>query len=227
MSLGSIFSGVVQASLQLGIGSNIIKPQRGIYNIVLPDGSTLPDITPQLVEQERSTDQMEITTNPIEVGAPVSDHAYKVPAVVEVRIWWSNSPSNTSLYGTISGAAALNPAIRQALDLYNEFTSLQSILSGSATSQMATIYAQLLKVQAQKGLFTLYTGKRIYDQMVIKTLTQTTNKMTENSLEIVLTCQQLIIVNTQTATLSKALQKYARKTASPVSKGKISLKQVN
>lgn len=44
-----------------------------------------------VTEREEHRDQLYITEHPVEVGASISDHAYKRPAEVQLRLGWSNS----------------------------------------------------------------------------------------------------------------------------------------
>jgi len=222
----SNFEGFVNAAIQIGVDALIVKPQRGIYNITFPDGTTVDDIIPQIVEEERGTDRMEITRHPIELGAPLSDHAYKEPAEIDVRLWWSNSPNSGGFLDQAVGAASLNTNVRRAVNVYEQIASAQSLLNGSNVDQLSAVYNALLALQAKRAMFTLYTGKRIYQNMAIKTLVQETTKQTENSLQVVMTCEQLIIVQSQSAATPPALQKYARKTAQRVNKGTKALKKV-
>ena len=195
------FSGFVNAAFQIGIQSFLIKPKRGITNITLDDGSTLPDIAAQAVVEEQHDDDLEITDHPVEQGAAITDHAFKRPAKVTLTLGWSNSPS-------------------LAAQIISAGTAAQSSLNGSQIEQIKTVYQNLLKLQSSRAMFTLYTGKRVYSNMVCKTLSTSTTSKTENSFVVTLVCQQIIVVNTQTVTLAKSVQKNPSQTASPVNKGR-------
>lgn len=56
------------------------------------------------------------------------------------------------------------------------------------------IYQQLLDLQASREPFTIVTPKRIYSNMLLTTLSMTTNKQTENALAIHAAYQQVILV---------------------------------
>jgi hypothetical protein len=73
-------------------------------------------------------------------------------------------------------------------------------LSGIAGNDVNGIYAKLLAIKSQRQIFDLYTGKRKYSNMLIKTLITETDFKTANSLPITMTCKQIILVNTGTAT---------------------------
>jgi hypothetical protein len=48
---------------------------------------------------------------------------------------------------------------------------------------------------------TIYTGKRVYRNMLIKSLATTTDAKTENSLIIRIGCKQILMAQTQTVTV--------------------------
>lgn len=65
-----------------GLGIGLFKPARSIGTIV-----------PEVTIEEQGRDDLEITRHPIETGAPITDHAFKLPAEVIVRCGWSESGS--------------------------------------------------------------------------------------------------------------------------------------
>ena len=54
--------------------------------IVFPEGF-LADVT----VEERHSDELRVTENPVEQGAAITDHAFKVPARLTLRVGFSNS----------------------------------------------------------------------------------------------------------------------------------------
>lgn len=58
-------------------------------------------------------------------------------------------------------------------------------------------YQALLALQASRIPFTVVTGKRIYNNMLFKSLVQTTDKNTENCLAITAEFKEIIIVNVE------------------------------
>jgi hypothetical protein len=73
------------------------------------------------------------------------------------------------------------------------------------TSFLNTIYAQLLSLKTAITLFTVYTGKRVYKNMLIQTISETTDKDTENILIVRLHFREIIIVSTQTVAISSGI----------------------
>lgn len=222
------YSGFVQAGLQIGLNSILVKPKRGLFNIITGDNTSLDDIIANATIEENHHDELEITEHPVEQGAPISDHAFKRPAEVTLHIAWSNSPNkdNGLISAGVGALAANSPAFRtisNAAGIISEAITVgnlvQASLNGAAVNQMADIYAKLLKLQGTKALFDLYTGKRVYQNMMCKILTTPTDYKTENSLFITMVCRQIIITSTQTVQLPKADQADPSATASPINKG--------
>jgi hypothetical protein len=130
-------------------------PSGGLYFVA--------DVT----ESEEHRDELYITEHPIEAGANISDHAYKRPAQVQLRLGWSNSaPFNFDPY------------------------------------YINSIYLDLLKFQADRAPFTLYTGKRVYQNILMQSLVVETDETSEWALRVEMSLQQVFIVNTQTTTIS-------------------------
>lgn len=180
---------------------------------------------------ERHVDEMEITDHPVQQGATISDHAYKRPAEVMLEVSWSNSPQGStgsilgdvkqaliqklsgSFQNQLSGAAANaiggsaigNLAVAKLAEMLgngNAFFGAQvNSGKGKGTSSVNDVYQSLLQLQVQAIPFDIYTGKRRYTSMLIKSMTVTTDKTSENSLVATLNCRQVIIVQTEVVTV--------------------------
>lgn len=118
------------------------------------------------VVEEKTTDDLEITSHPVEQGAAVTDHAYKKPAEITLTAFWSNSgPQSTG-------------------DNY-----------------VSEVFDQLLQLQESREPLDVITGKRAYGNMLIKSISQTTDQSTEHALSTTISLKQIIIVETQATTL--------------------------
>ena len=104
---------VAGISLAAGVAETIllqaltVVPYRAI-------GTIIADVT---VEEQHS-DTLTTTKHPVELGASITDHAYKEPAQLTLRVGWSDS-------GNYDGYVN---------DVYNELLSLQ------ASAQLQNIY---------------------------------------------------------------------------------------
>jgi hypothetical protein len=68
------------------------------------------------------------------------------------------------------------------------------------------IYNAFLFLQQSLIPFQVITGKRVYNDMLVRRISQTTNEMTENALMLTIECQQVLFVTTQTVNLAPASQ---------------------
>lgn len=166
--------GYVSAGAQIGLDSILIRPKRSIGGIVA-----------QVTIEEVHHDELEITDHPVEQGATISDHAFSRPAEVTIRCAWSNSPSASSLVEGVVGAASAT------------VSGVQSLVTGNTASSVRSVYEKLVELQRSRVPFDVFTGKRAYKNMLVKSLTVTTDKEHEQSLLVSATLRQVIIVQTQ------------------------------
>ena len=76
------------------------------------------------------------------------------------------------------------------------------------------VYSMLLKLQESRQPFDVVTGKRNYSNMLIRSIDLVTDKTTEKSIIVDVLLQQIIIVETQAATLkSPSVMAMPEKTA--------------
>ncbi|WP_047236642.1 phage baseplate protein [Chromobacterium subtsugae] len=158
-----------------------------IETLLFTSSRQFAGIIPDVTIEEQHTDSLTITDQPVEMGAAISDHAYKNPAEVTVKVGWSQQMA--LLNSTFSGG------------LFSGVTSLQQM------------YNQLLQLQASRVPFDLSTGKRQYQNMLIKQLNVTTDVETENVLMVTIVFREIIIVSTQTTTLAASDQAQPQQTA--------------
>jgi len=131
-------------------------------------------LVPSVVISEKHSDALEITEHPVEIGAPVSDHAFKRPSDVVMELGFAGGGS--LLNGINMGAIGLS------LGLSPQDT-----------------YKQILDLQASRQPFDVITGKKTYSNMLIRAIEVTTDKTSENVLMCVLTLHEVIITQTQLA----------------------------
>jgi len=80
--------------LDLNLPQNFLQQDVGRY---VREIANLP--IPHVVIEEDHDDELIITQHPVELGAIISDHAYKKPSEVRVRCAWNNSGSHYPLHG--------------------------------------------------------------------------------------------------------------------------------
>ena len=129
-------------------------------------------IVPSVVVSEKHTDTLEITEHPVEVGAAIADHAYKKPSEVVMEVGFAGGGSLLDFASNLTATSLLGLSPKE-------------------------LYQELLNLQRNRIPFDVTTGKRIYNNMLIKTLEVTTDKSSENVLLATLTLREVIITSTQ------------------------------
>lgn len=176
--MGQAF-GIVTAAVQLGVEAILVKPKRAIG-----------PFSAHVTIEEVHTDELEITDQPVEMGAPVTDHSFRRPSEIIITACWSNSPQRVGLISGLLGA------------VQGTVGGITSIITGNNVDQVRDVYQKLLALQASRERFDVYTGKRAYKNMMMKTLIVRTDKEHENSLFVTATLREVLIAQTQSVTIS-------------------------
>ncbi len=129
-------------------------------------------IAVQVIISEETTDVLTITRQPVQTGASITDHAYKEPTQLSMRI------------------------LQQDNDL------VSGILSTFSGNGLAAIYQEFLDLQDKRQPFNVITPKRVYKNMLIASLRMNTDKQTENILSLECGLQQINLVTIGVATIS-------------------------
>ncbi len=193
------------SSILFGVGATIAATV--LDTVLLRTGRNINGIIPDCVIEERHKDELELTQSPVEEGSPISDHAYLKPSELLMRVAWSDSKSLGSLVGTLA--------------------------TGGSFLTVDDVYQQLLDLQGTLQPFSIETGKRSYDNMMLRSLQVVTNRESENSLMVEALFQEVIIVSTKVQSASSlqmgtpAKQASPQNTAAPVSSGNLQLNQPN
>lgn len=183
---------------QIALGLLTTKPKRGYFPSA---GSSATTLIAQVTVEEVHQDEMEITEHPVEQGAAISDHAFVRPSEVVITAGWSNSPSNSGPVNQLLGAAAnSNSAIQAVIGAASLVGGVINLLNGGQDAVTAA-YNSLLTARANRALFDVYTARRLYKSVLIKSLALTTDQNTENSMLIRITFRQILITTTQTVTV--------------------------
>lgn len=230
---------------------------------------TIGGFAAEVTVREQHADDLTITTHPVERGAPITDHAFKMPAQLTIEAGWSaagaysqanpstsdtKSKSNfqkltdaynqilpivaatggsgavttlSTAYNTIalgnalttqSSTQNLNDLYGQIAPVINEFSpaasaALSSVVSTIAATQdqqtiiedgakpLRDLYEKLLLLQSSAELISVQTGKRAYDNMLIRSIRTQTDQQSENILMITAQLQEVILVDTLQTTM--------------------------
>jgi len=124
--------------------------------ILLAPPRAIGTILPDCVVEENHRDELRTTEHPVELGAAITDHAYKMPAELTVRAGWTNS---------ILAALSLNSLLSNSLS-----QDVSNAASAVTEARIKQVYQQLLTLQASRQLFKVVTGKRTYQNMLMTSL---------------------------------------------------------
>lgn len=162
-----------------GILSNIglAAAANTLDTVLMRAGRNICGIIPDCTIEERHLDALEITEEPVEQGASVSDHAYRKPFELVLRVAWTDSKSIGQVVGSL-------------------------ITQGGLPTNIKDVYTQLQALQQCLQPFSIVTGKRNYDSMLMRSLQVITDKQSENILSVEATFREVIIVSTKVQSAS-------------------------
>lgn len=137
-------------------------------------------MVPDVVISEKHSDSLEITEHPVEIGAAVNDHAYKRASDVTMECGFAGGGSLLDVFDT------------SAYGLSTPFNSMSP----------KDIYKTLLEMQERRELIDVVTGKRTYNNMLIRAIEVTTDGTSENVLMCTLTLREVILSSTTPITVA-------------------------
>ena len=91
--------------------------------------------------------------------------------------------------------------------------------SGQSAGYIHLVYQELLALQRSRQPFTVTTGKRVYSNMLIPSLTETTEPKTEESLMVQCRVREIIIASTSSTAAPASSQANPASTGSTVDIG--------
>lgn len=157
-------------------------------------------IIPDVTIAEVHSDEVTVTSHPVDTGAQIADHAFRQPAVVICTFGWSDS------------SRLVNSLFDGSL-----FKGIESVKD---------VYDKLLRLKDARQVLKLSTGKRVYDAVIITKLMTTTTVDTENSAIIEVTFQEILTARARTVTLASVTQSNASRTAGTSNGGNRSAQQI-
>jgi hypothetical protein len=142
-----------------------------------PDGTATPGALDflefDLVESEEHESTTEVTDDPIDTGAVVSDHAFDNPDTLNLQLVVSDySMRDRGLFPTNDPFASL-------------------------ASRSATAWAILKALKASKEPFDVQTGLELYSNMVITRLSARQDKDSVGWLDVSVSLRQVVITTTE------------------------------
>lgn len=176
-------------SIGKAVGNALCKPislvgtiKRQISNLThkrMFIGNLINSLWVEITFNEKTVDDYTITDHPVESGEVISDHLVKLPTQYTIKAGFAGN----GLFNTIK---VIGNAISNIAN--NRITNPQTLLQSQ--------YNQLLDLQKSKTLFKIVTPKRIYKNMVIKTLSVETDIDTESVLNFTAQCREIQVAYT-------------------------------
>jgi hypothetical protein len=110
------------------------------------------------------------------------------------------------------------------LDLSYAWAPASQFNSSNDPGFLNSLYGKMLQLQANVTLFRVVTGKRIYENMVIRSLSVVTDKETENVLDLNVELEEILMAVTSSSTISAmSQQSLPQKTAPVIPQGQVNL----
>lgn len=183
-----------------------------ITTVYIAPKRSLGGLVADCVLEEQHVDRSVITEHPVEDGSVVADHAYDLPAELMLTYGWSMNSSQ-------------NPDSPSVFNVPGQvITSLKAFAGGTSTF-LRDIYEKLRALKSAASPLTVYTGKRTYNNMLIESISISTDMKTENALVARVLLREVIIVSTQVFTVpaDKTVVAQPEKSSGTVTQGNLQL----
>ena len=149
----------------------------GIAQLIRKKKNKIDTILLDVIIIEGATATARLTENPVEEGANVNDHIIVEPMTFYTEGIVSNISSN----------------------VVGQFTALKTALTQDLTKAQ-TAWDELLKLRRDRVTFTLVQGLASYENVVLLSLKQDTDKDTANGLFFTATYKELVFVGSTLVT---------------------------
>lgn len=179
-----------------------------VGSILFNNGRSIGGIIPDVTISERHNDTLSITSHPVERGAAITDHAFVNPAELNMQVGFSDA----SLSALIDTVENFDDLISSAGD--DDF--LSSVLNGTwGETYSIKMYQQLIALQRSREPIQIITRKRLYQNMLIQSITTETDPAHEYSAIITIVAREILLVSTQSSVLAP-MSSHANKTTAPI-----------
>lgn len=154
------------------------------------------EITLDASISEEHVSECEMTENPIEDGAIVTDHVHVMPAQLTIEGIVSDTPITFALINNVMGFV----------------NSVNTTILGNS-SRSTDAYNALIDLQKSREPFTVVTGLRVYKDMIMTSLSVPRDVQKGKAVNFTAELKQIIIAKSKTATpaSSSAVSKIAAK----------------
>lgn len=140
----------------------------GLLKTVLIRPRSIGGILADVTIDERHSDELEITQHPVEQGAAITDHSFKRPASVTIRIGFSNSGK----YGALLGPDYVEQCYTQLLNLQASREPFDIVTGKRVYRNM--LIASLGVTTDETTEFSLMATVECQEVIIVETVTTTT-----------------------------------------------------
>lgn len=154
-------------------GSLLFGSQSGGY--ISPEG--VAKIVPNLVVREDHLDRVEATQQPIEYGASITDHSFRVPSALRLSYGWSNA------------------SIQAVGSDFTNSLSFSPTLVNFGEGYVTQVYKEVLNAVNNRLLCTIVTRKRVYKNMLLLSTRTVTDDRQAYSMFLEIECIELLRVS--------------------------------
>lgn len=165
------------------------------------NGNVQPPFDFDAVISESHSSKLAIMENPVETGVIVADHAFMMPRELEIvgvvsDVWLGMRGDQTD------GARAQQPG-----PLAKDKDWLIPSEGGDTSRRDQRAFQSMLGLQASANPFSVQTGLRIYDNMLIVELTANQDARTASTLRFTAKLREVLVVSTETRTYTPRADK--------------------
>jgi len=200
-----------------------MAPQRDVISQFAADGVTVLDIlTVDATLQEQHSAEVDITENPVEVGANLTDHQRPKPVVVTIDGVVTNTPIDSGAFGLVQAAAqALTPVVGFAKSAAAAGAALVGQATGNVTPTRAQeAFSRLNYIRNNGLLLVIKTPLKTYYNMAMQSLNVVRDPRTGDALRFLAVFKEIITAQSKTV----FTQPMADSAQSPLDTGSQSLR---
>jgi len=160
-------------------------------NLFIRRDRLLGDIQLDAVINESYSMPVEVTQNPVELGANISDHKRVLPAIYTIEAVVTNTPI---------GLAGFTGVIGRITD---EVSNLFGDSTGTGSTRLNLAFSSLEKLREDTETLTLQTGLREFENMVMVGLDINQDKTTSKALFFTAVFNEVIMPESEITEISK------------------------
>lgn len=154
-------------------------------NLFIRTKKSIGGIELDAVINETHTSEVEVTSNPVELGADITDHSIIKPKRIQITAQVSDTPL---------GLAALGQIVDNVTGLFGSSTS-ENITRSTAA------YSAIIQLQESREPIDIQTKLKLYSNMIITNVSVTQDKDTSRIVLMNISAQEVRIVKTKVVKL--------------------------